>query len=233
MVHAVAGSPSIAWAPVDCGSPVSRRFDVAVATPASRLRTSSAARSLRRSVTRGEKSRSEPSVKSRTIFGSGSLRHLLSGIGSQACQTRWPAESSPTTLVASVGNVDNLGVRAEAELGEPDRRRPGIGRIGAGDDAGDRDANERRAGGHRRCVARRPSTSCRRARRLAMEHCRSRVEPWRSSATRRPVAIATTRASTGRRSPRCSDRSGLNLSPTTHAVDGSPSTAIAGRSSGR
>ena len=131
-VHAVVGSPSIAWAPVDCGSPVSRRFDVAVATPASRLSTSSAARSLRRSVIRVEKSRSEPS---------GELADdLRLGIAAPPVERDRCAGGSDTiasgVVAATFGRVgrqgDNLGVRAEAELGEPDRRRSGIGRTGRG-----------------------------------------------------------------------------------------------------
>src|SRR3954451_13872717 len=69
-VHAVAGSPSMAWAAVASGSPVSRRFDSAVVRTDKSLSSASDARSLRRSVIRVVKSRSELTVNWRISRGS-------------------------------------------------------------------------------------------------------------------------------------------------------------------
>ena len=146
-VHAVVESPSTACAAVDPGSPVRRRFDVAVTTPARPLSVASDARSLRRRVNVGVRSRADPNVKSRTRRGSGSLRQRLSGSVRSRVSTMASGVSAATPAVSD-GTVDHFVVRAEPELGEPDRRRTGVGAARPGCDAGDRDPDELRAGRH-------------------------------------------------------------------------------------
>jgi hypothetical protein len=100
--------PSITCTAVDPGSPVSLLFDVAVETPASRLRTSSDARSLRRNVNRALRSRADASVNSRIVRGSGSLRQRSSGSVRSRVMTIASGVVADTP-VASLGRLTTSG----------------------------------------------------------------------------------------------------------------------------
>ena len=186
----------------------------------------------RRGVTRGR----SRCVNSRIIVGSGSLRQRLSGSVRSRVSTTASGCRATRPSAVSVGKADDLGVRAETELGEPDSGRPGIGGARSGCDRGNGDALRTSRRPEPRSVGHRPAND--RSRRAATS-CDGRVVEGDVAP---PVII--------RDAPGCCDCSKRQLGevarhlealtdrvgtgrPTTHAVDGSPSTAIAGRSSGR
>ncbi len=232
-VHAVAGLPSTACQPVASGLPVSRFEEVAAVSPVSEPSTSSVARRSSRSVTAASVDSARGSVSRRTIDGSGSLRHRSSG------SVRSRVRTSETGVDGSARSSTPVGTSTTSRLApRPSSAKPtadGPVSVPPGRGATDVIVMLTPPVG-------RPSITCPGATRERSSSATSTgADEPSSAAMRTPVIIRLATVSCGCSSVSCpsmgdtSSRSptGSARSPTTHAVDGSPSTAMAGRCSGR